>query len=149
MRSLGFSFSLYQKVITLDSVDTTSCNAIVLITFLCLALLLGCNKQQPTTPNTQTPVQTPPTTNPPANTAPITTQVGGAALYTTYCAGCHGVTGGGGSAGPAINNDEWKNNSSKVQAIVKKGQDKMPAFDGKLTDIQIKAIGDYVASLKK
>jgi len=109
---------------------------------LCFLLLAGCSKQQPT------PVVPPTPTTPPANTAPIT-QVGGAALYTTNCAGCHGVTGAGGSAGPAINTDEWKNNSSKIQAITKNGQNKMPAFAGKLTDGQIKDIGDYVASLKK
>ena len=132
--------------------------SIPVVTILCLLLLVGCSKQQPTpsvpstpaTPsNTQAPTQTPPATNPPASTAPITTQVGGVALYTTNCAGCHGVIGAGSSAGPAINTDEWKNNSSKVQAIIAKGQGKMPAFAGKLTVTQIKDIGDYVASLKK
>ncbi|MDR3586159.1 MAG: cytochrome c [Desulfosporosinus sp.] len=132
--------------------------SIAVIPFLCLLLLVGCSKQQPTPavpstpsapPTSQTPTQTPPTTNPPAGTAPTATQVGGAALYTTNCVGCHGINGAGGSAGPAINTDEWKNNSSKVQAIIKKGQGKMPAFAGNLTDTQIKDIGDYVASLKK
>jgi len=123
------------------------------ILFLCLLTLLGCSKQQPTptvppAPSTSPNTQTPSTINPPAGAAP-TTQVGGAALYTTNCVGCHGVNGVGGSAGPAINTDEWKNNSPKVQAIIKNGQGKMPAFAGKLTDTQIKDIGDYVASLKK
>jgi len=121
--------------------------SIAVIPFLCLLLLVGCSKQQPT-PSVSTPptTQTPPATNPPAGT---TTQAGGAALYTTNCAGCHGLIGAGGSAGPAINTDEWKNNSSKVQAIITKGKGTMPAYSGKLTDAQIKDIGDYVASLKK
>ncbi|TGE31065.1 cytochrome c [Desulfosporosinus sp. Sb-LF] len=132
--------------------------SITVITFLSLLLLIGCSKNQPAPSPPQTPqvtTQTAPTTNPPAATTPTTnppvttTQVSDAALYTTNCAGCHGVTGAGGSAGPAINTDEWKNNSSKVQAIILKGQGKMPAFAGKLTDTQIKAIGDFVASLKK
>ncbi|WP_407310124.1 c-type cytochrome [Desulfosporosinus sp. SB140] len=116
--------------------------SIIVISFLSLLLLIGCSKQQPA------PSTTPPTTNTPAGTSPTTTQVDGAALYATNCAGCHGITGAGGSAGPAINTNEWKNNSSKVQAIISKGQGKMPAFAGKLNDTQIKAIGDFVASLK-
>jgi len=125
--------------------------SMAVIPCLCLLLLVGCSKQQPTPSVLSTPptTQTPPATNPPASTAPTTTQVGGAALYTTNCVGCHGLTGAGGSAGPAINTDEWKNNSSKVQAIITKGKGTMPAYSGKLTDAQIKDIGDYVASLKK
>lgn len=129
--------------------------SIAVITFLCLILMIGCSKQQPAPPSSQTPqnsVQTPPVTNPPttpqSTTGGTPTQVGGAALYATNCAGCHGALGVSGKA-PALNTDEWKNKSSKVQDITKKGQGSMPAFVGKLSDTQIKDIGDYVASLKK
>ena len=128
---------------------------IAFITFLSLLLLIGCSKQQPAPTSPQTPqnsVQTPPVTNPPTTPQPTTgeipTQVGSATLYATNCAGCHGALGVTGKA-PALNTDEWKNNSPKVQDIIKKGQDTMPAFAGKLSDTQIKDIGDYVASLKK
>lgn len=116
-------------------------------------ILTGCNQQ--TTPPTapQQATQTPPVTNPPTATtpptvAPNTTQVSGADLYNSKCAGCHGANGTGGSA-PALNTDEWKNNSSKVQDITRKGKNGMPGFATSLNDTQIKAIGDYVASLKK
>lgn len=124
---------------------------IAVITFLSFLLLIGCGKQQPAPVTPQAPQnssQTPPTTNPPTETAPTTTEISGTALFATNCAGCHGANGAGGSA-PALNTDEWKNNSSKVQDITKKGKGSMPAFSDKLNDTQIKAIGDYVASLKK
>jgi len=111
--------------------------SIAVITFLSLLSLTGCSKQQPT-PTPQNSAQTPPTP----------TQVSGAALYTTNCAGCHGVNGTGGSA-PALNTNEWKDNSSKVQEITNKGKGEMPAYSDKLNATQIKTIGDYVASLNK
>ena len=127
--------------------------SIAVITFLCLLLPIGCSKQQPTPAPPQTlqnTAQTPPATNPPVTTPPTgtttPTQVSGASLFTTNCAGCHGAIGVGGKA-PALNTDEWKNNSTKVQDITTKGKGGMPAFTGKLSDSQIKAIGDYVASL--
>ena len=132
--------------------------SITIITFLSLLLLIGCSKQQPTptppqTPqnSTQTPpVTTPPVTTPPTGTAPVQTQVGGAALFVANCVGCHGALAIGiADKGPALNTDEWKNNSPKVQDIIKKGQGTMPGFSGKLSDTQVKDIGDYVASLKK
>ncbi|AFM41108.1 cytochrome c, mono- and diheme variants family [Desulfosporosinus acidiphilus SJ4] len=122
-----------------------------IVTLLIVLLLIGCSKQP--APTTPPPAQTGQSTNTPATNvangaSAAKTEVTGATLYTTNCSGCHGVTGAGAS-GPAINTDEWKNNSSKVQGVVKKGQGTMPAFTGKLNDTQIKAIGDFVASLKK
>lgn len=135
---------------------------LVVIGLFSLIVVGGCNKQAPTTTNPpaiQTPsqsAQTPSTTptppngpsTPPVTNQPATTQVNGLTLYTSNCAGCHGVGGAGGS-GPAINTDEWKNNSAKVQSIVKNGKGSMPGFASSLNDTQVKAIGDYVASLKK
>lgn len=128
---------------------------IVVISLLGLMVIVGCNKQPtPTnpapTPAPQAPQQSAqtPSTTPPTTTPPATTQAGGADLYNTNCSGCHGANGTGGSA-PALNTDEWKNNSSKVQDITKKGKGSMPGFASSLNDTQIKAIGDYVASFKK
>ncbi|WP_425803023.1 c-type cytochrome [Desulfitobacterium sp. Sab5] len=123
----------------------------------------GCNKQAPAptnpsanpvpsqsaqTPSTTTPAPPNGPSTPPVTNQPAATQANGSALYTSNCAGCHGAGGAGGS-GPAINTDEWKNNSGKVQSIVKNGKGSMPGFASSLNDTQVKAIGDYVASLKK
>lgn len=122
--------------------------SMAVITFICLLLLIGCSKQQPAPVTPQSPQNSSPTSPPqntPTGTAPITTEVSGATLFATYCAGCHGVKGVGGSA-PALNTNEWKNNSLKVQNIIKKGKESMPGFSDKLNDTQIKAIGDFVAT---
>ncbi|WP_088225460.1 cytochrome c [Desulfosporosinus sp. FKB] len=127
--------------------------SISIISFLIVLLLVGCSKQPAPAPTNPPSPQTgqstkSPTANISSGASNAVTQVSGAALYTTNCAGCHGATGAG-TSGPAINTDEWKNNSAKVQGIIKKGQGTMPSFSGKLNDTQIKAIGDFVASLKK
>ncbi|MGC7871994.1 c-type cytochrome [Desulfosporosinus sp. SYSU MS00001] len=125
--------------------------SILIISFLFVLLLVGCSKQpapsNPSSPQTGQSTNSP-TTNVSSGASNAATQVSGAALYTTNCAGCHGATGAG-TSGPAINTDEWKNNSAKVQGVIKKGQGTMPSFSGKLNDTQVKAIGDFVASLKK
>ncbi|MGC7870897.1 c-type cytochrome [Desulfosporosinus sp. SYSU MS00001] len=82
-----------------------------------------------------------------SSTSSSTTQVSGVNLYNTYCSACHGSNGSGAS-GPALNTGSWSD-SAKVQTIVKSGKGGMPGFQGQLSDPQIKAIGDYVAALKK
>ncbi|AHF07914.1 c-type cytochrome [Desulfitobacterium metallireducens] len=124
-----------------------------IITAIGLASILfvvGCNKSQPSQPTQPAPQQPPQTTQtPPTTNQSATTQVSGAALYTANCAGCHGTTGAGGSSGPAINTDEFINNSARVQDVIKKGKGSMPSFSAKINDDQNKAIGDFVAGLKK
>ena len=67
-------------------------------------------------------------------------------VYDKNCASCHGTTGQG-TMGPAINTKEWAD-VAKVEKITREGKGEgMPAYKGKLTDEEIKAVSEYVASL--
>lgn len=119
---------------------------IIIFGLMGLLFVVGCNKTQPTQPAPQQSPQTsqtPPATNPPA-----ATQVSGSDLYNSNCLSCHGANGAGSNGGPKINTSEFRNNSAKVQDIVKNGKESMPGYADSLNATQIKAIGDYVASLK-
>lgn len=61
------------------------------------------------------------------------------------CATCHALedAGSAGSIGPSL--DELKPDAARVEAAVRNGLGVMPAFEGKLTDEQIKAVATYVA----
>jgi mono/diheme cytochrome c family protein len=119
--------------------------------FLILSLLVatGCTTAPAPAPTpTPAPAPTPAPIVPGTSTIPPATQVmEGKGLYDANCAGCHGAAGVGGSA-PALNTPEWSD-PSKVITITKKGKKGMPAYEGKLKDDEITAIGKYVASLKK
>jgi mono/diheme cytochrome c family protein len=77
-------------------------------------------------------------------------------LYKGKCAGCHGATGAGDSVVgkklgvKPLNSAEVQKKADKdlVQAI-SKGQGKMPAFGGKITDAQISELVKFIRSLKK
>jgi len=78
-----------------------------------------------------------------------------AALYKSKCAMCHGPDGKGetptGKAMKArsFSSDEVKKESdADLTAIITKGKGKMPPFDKKLTDDQIKDLVKYIRSLK-
>jgi cytochrome c6 len=78
-----------------------------------------------------------------------------AALYKTKCQICHGADGKGDTpAGKKIGAKDLhspevaKLSDAQLFEIVKKGKEKMPSYDGKLTDDQIKALVKYVRSLK-
>ena len=78
-----------------------------------------------------------------------------AALYKTKCQICHGADGKGDTpAGKKIGAKDLhspevaKLSDAQLFEIVKKGKEKMPSYDGKLTDDQIKALVRYVRSLK-
>jgi cytochrome c6 len=80
----------------------------------------------------------------------------GADTYKAKCASCHGATGMADSgAGKAMKvkpvNDPEVKKMTQAQMIAETtdGKGKMPAFKGKLTDDQIKAVVDYYASLGK
>ncbi len=78
-----------------------------------------------------------------------------AALYKTKCQICHGADGKGDTpAGKKIGAKDLhspevaKLSDAQLFEIVKKGKEKMPSYDGKLTDDQIKTLVKYVRSLK-
>lgn len=87
---------------------------------------------------------------------PAFAQSGGADIYKTKCAMCHGATGLGDSpAGKALKAASFKDpavvkaSDASLIAAVKNGKNKMPPNNGKLTDAQIKAVIAYVRTLQK
>jgi cytochrome c6 len=78
-----------------------------------------------------------------------------AALYKTKCQICHGPDGKGDTpAGKKVGAKDLhspevaKLSEQELFQVVKKGKEKMPAYDGKLTDDQIKSLVQYVRTLK-
>ena len=75
------------------------------------------------------------------------------ALYKSKCQMCHGADGKGSAAGqkmgvkPFNSPETAKETDSDLFAVTKKGKGKMPPFDGKLTDAQIKSLIFYIRSL--
>jgi len=78
-----------------------------------------------------------------------------AALYKTKCAACHGSDGKGDTAaGKKLGARDFhspevaKMSDTELFDITKKGKEKMPAYDKKLTDDQIKDLVKYIRGLK-
>ena len=79
----------------------------------------------------------------------------GAAVYKSKCQMCHGPNGDA-SSGMAKSMGLKPLNSAEVQkmsaadltALVDNGKGKMPGFKGKISDDDVKAVVDYVKSLK-
>ena len=76
-------------------------------------------------------------------------------LYKTKCVSCHGADGKGDTAiGKKLGTRDFqapevtKESDDELFDITKKGKNKMPGYDGKLTDDQIKALVKYIRSLK-
>jgi mono/diheme cytochrome c family protein len=78
-----------------------------------------------------------------------------AALYKSKCQVCHGPEGKGDTpAGTKLGAKDFhspevaKLSDQELVDITKKGKDKMPGYDGKLTDDQIKSLVKYIRQLK-
>jgi mono/diheme cytochrome c family protein len=78
-----------------------------------------------------------------------------AALYKTKCQTCHGADGKGNTPmGPKLGVRDFhspvvaKESDALLFTITKSGKNKMPAYNGKLTDDQIKDLVKYIRSLK-
>ena len=76
--------------------------------------------------------------------------------YKAKCQMCHAADGGADTpAGKALkaralsSPEVLKESDTDLLAIIKNGKNKMPAFNGKLTDAQIKDVLDYVHTLQK
>jgi mono/diheme cytochrome c family protein len=76
------------------------------------------------------------------------------ALYKSKCQVCHGADGKGSPAGQKLgakdfhSTDVQKQTDAELIEITKQGKGKMPAYDKKLTDDQIKQLIKYIRSLK-
>ncbi len=77
-----------------------------------------------------------------------------AALYKSKCQVCHGADGKGTAAGQKMGAKDFqspevaKQSDADLAKITKEGKGKMPKYDGKLTDDQIKGLIKYIRSLK-
>jgi outer membrane protein assembly factor BamB len=84
-----------------------------------------------------------------ATTGGTTTSAGGAtdgkSVFISNCGGCHvlGAAGTTGSVGPNL--DQLKPDEGTVEQQVRNGGGGMPAFQGRLSDAEIKAVAKYVA----
>jgi len=83
-------------------------------------------------------------------------QGGGEAVYKAKCASCHGPDGVGATpAGKATkardfcSEDVKKETDEEWTAIIVKGKNKMPAYDKKITDAEIKDVVAYIRGLCK
>ena len=77
-----------------------------------------------------------------------------AALYKSKCQMCHGADGKGSAAGQKMGVRDFnspevaKQSDADMVKITKEGKGKMPKFEGKLTDDQIKELVKYIRTLK-
>lgn len=77
-----------------------------------------------------------------------------AALYKSKCQMCHGPDGKGSAAGQKMGVRDFhapevaKESDADLFKITKEGKNKMPKFDGKLTDDQIKELITFIRGLK-
>ena len=77
-----------------------------------------------------------------------------AALFKSKCKICHGVDGKGTAVGHKLgvrafsSPEVAKMSDEELETIVKNGKNKMPKYEGKLTDDQIKGLIKYVRTLK-
>ncbi len=83
-------------------------------------------------------------------------QNAGGDLFKTKCAACHGPDGLAKTPmGPALHVVSYKDaavlkmSDADLTAVIKNGKNKMPAFNGKLTDAQIKDLLKYIHTLQK
>ena len=76
------------------------------------------------------------------------------ALYKSKCQMCHGADGKGSAAGQKMGVRDFhapevaKESDADLFKVTKEGKNKMPKFDGKLTDDQIKSLIKFIRGLK-
>ena len=77
-----------------------------------------------------------------------------AATYKAKCAMCHGADGKASAMGQKMgardltSGDAAKESDADWASITKKGKNKMPAYDGKLSDDQITDLVKFIRTLK-
>jgi len=88
--------------------------------------------------------------------APAQAQSAGEKVYKAKCAGCHGPDGTASTAAgkatktPSICTEEAaKATDAEWTEVITKGKNKMPAYDKKLTETEIKDVIAYMRSLCK
>jgi mono/diheme cytochrome c family protein len=73
---------------------------------------------------------------------------GGGQLYTIVCSTCHGSEGQGSRMAPALNTQNFlaETNDQAIKAIISQGvpNTRMPAWGGRLTDEELKALVSFI-----
>jgi cytochrome c6 len=87
---------------------------------------------------------------------PAKSQGGGEAIYKAKCASCHGADGAGATpAGKATKARDFCSDEVKKETddewttIIMKGKNKMPSYDKKLSDAEVKEVIAYIRGLCK
>jgi mono/diheme cytochrome c family protein len=75
-----------------------------------------------------------------------TTEADGESVFTENCGSCHVLEAAGTSGTIGPNLDEVQPDQATVEEQVRNGGGGMPAFEGKLTEEQIDAVAEYVAT---
>lgn len=65
--------------------------------------------------------------------------ISGFDIYRARCATCHGQTGGGGLGKPLVAIED-RLSEEEQQTVISEGRNRMPRFDGILSDSDIKAV---------
>jgi cytochrome c6 len=87
-------------------------------------------------------------------TAGAVAQDDAASLYKSKCSICHGADGKGSAVGQKMGVRDFhspevtKESDADLIKVTKEGRNKMPKFEGKLTDDQIKELIKYIRALK-
>ena len=71
----------------------------------------------------------------------------GGEVFANNCAGCHGASGEGRGAVPALIGVYDRHTIDEVETVIRQGRAGMPAFDATLSDEQIDDVMAYVAQL--
>jgi cytochrome c6 len=88
------------------------------------------------------------------STVPVSAQ-DAAATFKAKCAMCHGADGKGSAIGQKMgvhdftSADVQKQSDAQLTEIISKGKGKMPAYEGKLKDTEIKELVAYIRALGK
>jgi mono/diheme cytochrome c family protein len=72
--------------------------------------------------------------------------VDGKAVFADTCGGCHTLSAAGTSGTTGPNLDDVSLDAGAIEGIVRDGRGGMPAFGGQLSDEEIAAVADFVAS---
>jgi cytochrome c6 len=72
--------------------------------------------------------------------------VDGKAVFADTCGGCHTLSAAGTSGTTGPNLDDVSLDAGAVEGIVRGGRGSMPSFEGQLSDDEIAAVADFVAS---
>jgi mono/diheme cytochrome c family protein len=72
--------------------------------------------------------------------------VDGKAVFADTCGGCHTLSAAGTSGTTGPNLDDVSLDAGAIESIVRDGRGGMPAFGDKLSDDEVAAVADFVAS---